>query len=209
MGFSISKSWMILAFIFLPFVASAKLSGADIDIFKKSCKTAWMKDTEKVVDKTEYKDFGEKYCNCMADKPMDTDDDMKDSAHLCVSQTLLQTSMETAERELGADNLSESKIRDACIAKWNVIYNGLTGDSKPQASTFCDCAAGKLSAMNANRDNLTDEEWDKEINKIAASCPTSKSDDNSNGSNSVSNGSTNGSTGTTSSDDSTATDTSN
>src|SRR5437868_1396014 len=108
MRFSSLKLFILIMFI-TSFPLLSYAQGDLGSIFRQNCVSAWMKDTDKVTDKVSYKNFGEKYCNCMADKPMETDDMLKKSAQICMSQTLLHDTMETLESEVGLSSLDQAK----------------------------------------------------------------------------------------------------
>ena len=160
---------LALATIFLA-TLPLTLHAQDIaDTFKTSCVKAWVEKSN-TNDKVEYKNFGEKYCNCVAKQPLDSDAQMATAAKVCMSRVLLHDSMDTLEDEVGLSSLTADKIETGCLSKWDTIATALAGDAKGQVNNYCKCASPQLTDMNTNRDNFTDKAWADKIDSIADSC---------------------------------------
>ncbi|MHB1947418.1 MAG: hypothetical protein ACYCQI_04815 [Gammaproteobacteria bacterium] len=170
------KYMLVTAFLAAyPFASYAQ---DNLEAFKTSCVNAWM-DKAKASDQVEYKNFGEKYCDCVATQPIDTDAQMSSAAKLCMSRVLIHDTMDTLEDEVGLSNLNADKIQKGCLDKWNAIATALVGDAKGQVDNYCKCATPKLTDLNTNRDNYTDKEWATKIDSIADSCSDNVTPDKS------------------------------
>lgn len=161
---------LLIAILFAGINTSYALDADQAAEFKKSCSETWVEKSGPVSDKVAYKDFGEKYCQCLTDKPLQPESALKESAGICISQILLTNTMDILESDEGLDNVDETKINQACTTHWALIYTGLTGETKAPDNSYCNCAAPKLNDMNKDRDNLTDKEWSDKINEIAKEC---------------------------------------
>lgn len=154
----------------IPTISSAEDTAKLNEVFNTHCVKSWMEKSEGVTDKVDYKNFGEKFCNCGSSQPLDTDADVSKAAQMCMSRTMLHDTMDYLEEKKGLDNLSEEKIESACLDKWNMVYPNINEKGKGQIKEYCQCAAPKLNDLNDDRDNVTDKEWNDKVNSIAATC---------------------------------------
>jgi len=142
------------------------------EVFKNACVKAWMERSDKTSDKVTFKNFGEKYCDCAAGKPLDTDANIDKAARLCMSQLVLKDSIDNLESEKGLSSLTADTFKTSCADEWNVLYPDMDAGMKDGTSSYCSCAAPKIETLNQDRDKLTDKEWYAKIDGIAEECST-------------------------------------
>ena len=140
------------------------------EVFKTQCVKTWMERSGKTSDAVAFKNIGEKYCDCAASKPLNSKDDIKKAAQICMSQVLLHDTMDRLESDKGLANINADSVKGACNDEWNIIYPGMDAADKKSTSGYCECAAPKLMDLNSNRDNVTDKEWYQKIDGIAGDC---------------------------------------
>lgn len=155
------KFFTTMLFI-IPLVANADEKFKET--FKTNCVKAWMEIAAKNIDMINYKNFGEKYCDCASSKPLDSQTDLDKAAQICVSQILLHDTMDNLEDEVGLAKLTQEQILSGCQEKWKILY-----PDQP-SKNYCQCAAPKLYEMNHNSENMTDKEWYEKMNSIADNC---------------------------------------
>lgn len=172
MRFRTMKSLIAVAVVsMLPLSTYAAESANKLDeVFKTACVKSWMERGDKTSDKVGYKNFGEKYCDCAANMPLNSDAAIDKAAQLCMSQILLHDAMDNVESDSGLANLTEDKVKSACAGEWTMIYPEMDAKLKEGTASYCACAAPKMNDLNKTRDNLTDKEWYAKINGIAADC---------------------------------------
>lgn len=155
----------------VPFLSHA--ADLDAEAFKAECTKSWMEGSDKATDKVAFKNFGEKYCGCMSEKPLTDKDSVKKFAPVCMSQVLLRDTMDTTESEKGLANATQEGVEASCNNEWVVVNSGLNGITKEAKSPYCTCAAPKLMELNKARDNYTDKEWYEKVDGIAKDCAAS------------------------------------
>lgn len=155
------KLFTVILFFF-PILANADEKFKEA--FKANCVKAWMEIAAKNIDMVDYKNFGEKYCDCASSKKLDSQADLEKAAQICVSQILLHDTMDNLEDRVGLAKLSQEQILSGCQYKWKMLY-----PDRP-SENYCQCAAPKLYEMNHNSENMTDKEWYEKMNAIADSC---------------------------------------
>lgn len=143
------------------------------DSFEKVCINAWMEKTDLAKDKVDYKNFGEKYCSCAAQQPLNDDASVQKAIQLCMSRTLLHDAMDSLEDEIGLSKAQDSDVMNHCQDRWNLIYPNLSDADKQKTIAYCDCAKPKLMALIKQSDNMTDKQYDEGIDGIAADCSSS------------------------------------
>lgn len=156
-----------LVVVCMPWLVHAESTA---DKFKVECNKAWMEGADKSTDKVAFKNFGEKYCACFGDKPLDDKDVIKKYTPVCMSQVLLRDTMDNIESDKGLANATQESIESTCNDEWLIINSGLNGITTPTKSAYCTCAAPKLNELTKNKDNVTDKEWYEKINTIAKDC---------------------------------------
>lgn len=140
------------------------------DAFKNRCVEVWVEKGTDVTDKVAYKNFGEKFCACAVDKPLDNDAAINKTAQLCMSQTLLHDSMDTLSDEKGLANLNTDQIQGACVAKWVSLYPKMADEAKTSTTNFCSCSAPQLNDLVKKQNDVTDKQYSDQINTIADGC---------------------------------------
>lgn len=139
--------------------------------FQSTCVNAWMGRNTDVTDKMDFKNFGEKYCKCAeTQQPLDSQEAVNKAAQVCMSRTLLQDAMDNVEEKVGLDKVTSQDIENACQDRWHLVYPKMDDNDKKIASSYCSCANSKLADLSKRAANMTDDEYYKEINGIAATC---------------------------------------
>ena len=138
--------------------------------FETVCLTSWIKRLPEVQDKISYKNFGQKYCSCALNQPLDTDTEVDKAIRTCMPRTLLQESMDALEDGIGLDKAGAAEINQSCLDKWTLIYPQMSEEAKGYTTTFCSCSQPKLLDLIKISDNKTDKEYYAQIETIAASC---------------------------------------
>ncbi|ARG99341.1 hypothetical protein [Legionella micdadei] len=174
----ISPALILAAIItcFLPLMTSAETAddtNKQAESFQAICLSSWMKRVSDVGNMAGYKNFGEKYCACALTQPLDTDAAVDKAIQVCMSRTLLHNTMDSLEEEVGLDKASDKDISQFCQDTWNLIYPKMTDQAKETATNFCNCSQPKLVALLKNSSNMTDKEYDAQIDSVAASCSES------------------------------------
>ncbi|MDI9818281.1 MULTISPECIES: hypothetical protein [unclassified Legionella] len=138
-----------------------------LESLKSQCINRWMEKINKSKDIASYQNLGEKYCECMqAQSPEDKTSD-KDST-LCLSQTLLQDIMASIENEIGLDKATEEDISAYCEDRTRLISPQT--DSNSNTTNYCTCVKPKLLNLIAKAESMSEQHYDNQINKIAATC---------------------------------------
>ncbi|RAP34747.1 MULTISPECIES: hypothetical protein [Legionella] len=139
--------------------------------FQSTCVNAWMGRNTEITDKMDFKNFGEKYCKCAeTQQPLDTQEAINKAAQVCMSRTILQDAMDNVEENVGLDKVTSKDIDDSCHNRWLLVYPKMDENDKKIATSYCDCADPKLVDLSKNSEKMTDDEYYKEIYKIAATC---------------------------------------
>lgn len=140
------------------------------ETFQSVCLGSWMKRQNDIQDKVDYKNFGEKYCECASGQPLDNDDAIDKAIQLCMSRTLLHDTMDALDDKIGLDKATESDIDEHCQSRWQLVYPQLSDKGKEAATAYCKCSQPKLMSLIKKSDNMTDKAYYDEIDSIAASC---------------------------------------
>ncbi|KTC78390.1 hypothetical protein [Legionella brunensis] len=166
------KSILIATFLsLLPFsINAADTSNGTEQSFQTTCVNSWMKRMDDIKDKVDYKNFGEKYCECAAKQPLDTQEAINKTMQLCMSQTLLQDTMDSLENEVGLDKANADDVNEYCTDRFTLVFPKMNDNDKQASSEYCSCAKPKLVALLKTADNMTDKQYTDQINEIAAAC---------------------------------------
>lgn len=178
MNFSLKSIVIAVIVSFSPLiVCAAESESQSAESFQTTCVNTWMNRVNEAKDKVDYKDFGEKYCECAATQPLDSDEAVNKAIQLCMSQTLLHDTMDSLEEEIGLSEATEDDVSEYCLDRWNLVYPKLSENGKRATQAYCECAKPKLMGLIKEADNMTDKQYADEINSIAAACsPQVKSD---------------------------------
>lgn len=171
MNFSFSKQ-VGIAFIagLFSLATYADPAPQTTESFQTVCTDAWMKKSDDAKDKVDYKNFGEKYCGCAANQPLDNEEAIQKAIHLCMSRTLLHDAMDSLEDEVGLSEAKDSDITEYCQDRWNLVYPKLTDEDKKLTVAYCECAKPQLMELIKQADNMTDKAFDEGVDKVAAAC---------------------------------------
>lgn len=140
------------------------------DSFQAVCTNSWMKKIDESTEKVDYKNFGEKYCECAAGQPLDNEAAIQKAIQLCMSRTLLHDAMDSLEEEVGIKEAKDSDVKEYCEDKWNLVYPKQTAEDKIITSAYCACANPKLMELMKQADGMTDKQYAEGIDSAAASC---------------------------------------
>ncbi|WP_454784495.1 hypothetical protein [Legionella sp. WA2024007413] len=143
------------------------------DDFQSRCTNAWMKKADDVKDKVDFKNFGEKYCACAAKQQLDSEAAVQKAAQMCISRTLLHDAMDSIEADVGLDKAKDSDVTDYCQDRWALVIPKQSDEDKKLITTFCDCAKPKLVDLLKKSNDMTDKQYDAEIDTIADACAES------------------------------------
>lgn len=154
----------------LAYSAYADKASQSESTFQDTCINTWMKNTDEAKDKVDYKNFGEKYCGCAATQQLGSDAAIKKAIQVCMSRTLLHDAMDSLEEEVGLSEAKDSDIQEYCEDRWNLIYPKQTDADKKFTTAYCECAKPKLMDLIKQSDNITDKQYDEEIDNVAAAC---------------------------------------
>ncbi len=157
----------ILATVVIGFIPLTSFADANA-AFKTSCVQGWMERAGDSSDKVAFQNFGEKFCDCASTKTITTDAEMGKAAQVCMSQTLLHSTMDTLEDKEGLRNATDTKISDSCMGVWNIIYPKMDDAAKAKATAYCQCAAPKLSAVA--QEDVTDQQYTQKVSGVADDC---------------------------------------
>lgn len=138
--------------------------------FQAICLSSWMKRETNIANMTAYKHFGEKYCACALTQPLDTDAAVDKAIQVCMSRTLLRTTMDSLEEEIGLEKASDKDVSQFCQDTWNLIYPKMNDQARQIATSFCDCSQPKLVSLLKSSNNMADKEYYDQIDSIAAAC---------------------------------------
>ncbi|CEK10966.1 hypothetical protein [Legionella hackeliae] len=182
MNFIFTKS--ILAAILLGIPLFGNATSGDVPAstdtsqtsFQSSCVGSWMKRIDDIKDKIDYKNFGEKYCECAAQQPLDTQEAINKTMQLCMSQTLLQDTMDSLENEVGLEKATDSDVNEYCQDRFSLVFPQMGDKDKQAAESYCSCAKPKLAALLKTADDMTDKQYSDEIKNIAATCSANVQD---------------------------------
>lgn len=141
-----------------------------LEQFKSVCVKAWMERADDITDKSNFRNFGEKYCQCAANKTFKNQKDFKRTAQTCISETLLHNAMNMLEDKQGFSNISTSGIETACQNEFKLAFPKMSEETKQASITYCECAAPKLNDLIKNRRTLADTQWIEKMDAIADNC---------------------------------------
>lgn len=142
---------------------------ADDSLFS-SCTNAWMQKSNDFADKVDFKNFGEKYCGCVATKPLSSKEEIQKAMQLCMSRTLLHDTMDSVEEEVGLSDAKDKDLMEYCEDRWNLVYPKQTNEDKKITTAYCECAKPKLMNLTKQTTKITDKQYDEGIDSIAAEC---------------------------------------
>lgn len=162
----------ILALLFIGFFSLAAYTDnkKGQESFESTCIKDWMKKADEAKSKIDYQNFGEKYCSCIATQPFDNRAAVNKATQLCMSQTLLHDSMDSLEEEIGLKKGTEDIIEEYCQDRWDLIYPQVTDSNKETIIVYCQCAKTQLMQLIKTADQITEKQYNEQINIIAASC---------------------------------------
>jgi hypothetical protein len=126
-----------------------------------------MNDSAKPID---YKNFGEKYCDCVSKQPLKGEDAIKKATQLCMSRTLLHDTMDALEEEVGLSEAKDSDFLEYCQDRWNLVYPKLSVEDKKFTTDYCECAKPKLMTLISKSDAYTDKEYEDQIDIVSSAC---------------------------------------
>ncbi|BCA95687.1 hypothetical protein TUM19329_20480 [Legionella antarctica] len=138
--------------------------------FQSLCINTWMKKSSDFSDGVNFKNFGEKYCTCAAGQQLDNDAAIQKAIQFCMSKTLLHDAMESLEEEAGLSEANDTDIKEYCEDRWNLVFSKQTDANKKITVAFCECAKPKLMDLIKKADDVTDTQYEKGIDDVAAAC---------------------------------------
>lgn len=159
------RTFLVLAVIF--FISSTAIAG---ETLQSMCTKSWMKQVNDLANPVEFKNFGEKYCDCISKQRLNSDEEMKKAKQLCMSRTLLHDSMDTLEDDVGLSDAKGSDVMDSCQHTWSIVYPKLSDEDKKFTTDYCLCAKPKLIKLIKKADDLTDKAYYDQIDSVAAAC---------------------------------------
>lgn len=154
----------------LAYSAYADKSSQSGATFQDACISSWMKKADEATDKVDYKNFGEKYCQCASTQQLDSDAAIKKAIQVCLSRTLLHDAMDSLEEEVGLSKAKDTNIQEYCQNRWNLIYPKQTDEDKKFTTAYCGCAQLKLMDLIKQSENMTDKQYYEVVDNIAADC---------------------------------------
>ncbi|ASQ45654.1 hypothetical protein [Legionella clemsonensis] len=137
--------------------------------FQSHCIDSWMKRMDSR-DKVDYKNFGEKYCECVSQYSLDTQETINKAMRLCMSQTLLQDTMDALENEVGLDKATGEDINEYCEDRFMLVFPTMDDKNRQVTASYCHCAEVKLATFLKTADSMTDKEYNDTIKNIASYC---------------------------------------
>ncbi|WP_298625115.1 hypothetical protein [uncultured Legionella sp.] len=164
------KIFIAFTVLFFSLTSYADEPASGANAFLSACTNSWMSKADKAADKVDYKNFGEKYCTCASQQPLDNDAAIKKAIQLCMSRTLLHDAMGSLEEEVGLSDAKDTDLIEYCQDRWNLIYPQQTDDVKKLTTAYCECAKPKLLDLIKQSDSMTDKQYDDSINTIALDC---------------------------------------
>lgn len=168
--FQLKITLALIAATLVPIISHADDNAAKAnEAFKARCLEVWVEKGDDVSDKTAYKTFGEKFCACAVDKPLENDAAINRTAQLCMSQTLLNDTMDNLQAQKGKANITADTFQNACVAKWSAIYPKMGDQAKTSTTSFCQCSAPKVGDL-VKKQGLTDNDLSNQLNSIADNC---------------------------------------
>ena len=167
MSFSILKKVLVATTV--GFLSLSNYAQAD-ESFQEKCVASWMKKIDDSAEKVDYKNFGEKYCECAAAQPLDNAAAIQKAIQLCMSRTLLHDAMDSLEEEVGLSEAKDTDVNEYCADRWELIYPKQTEADKKITAAYCECAKPQLMELMKGADKMTDRQYDEGINNVAASC---------------------------------------
>jgi hypothetical protein len=147
------------------------------EAFQMTCVKSWMQRMGENQDKTDYKNFGEKYCDCASKQPLDSTMHINKTMQLCMSQTLLQDTMDTLENEVGLDKATEEDLHEYCEDRFALVFPKMSERDRQISAAYCDCAKPHLLKILRTANDMTDKEYSNHINEVAAICSTGLEND--------------------------------
>ena len=167
MSFSMIKQVLVATTVGFLSLSSYAQAG---ESFQTVCINSWMQKIGDSAEKVDYKNFGEKYCSCAANQPLDNDAAIQKAIQLCMSRTLLHDAMDSLEEEVGLSEAKDTDINEYCDDRWNLVYPKQTDEEKKVTAAYCECAKPKLLDLIKQSDTMTDKQYDDGIDSVAAAC---------------------------------------
>ncbi|KTD23403.1 Uncharacterised protein [Legionella lansingensis] len=172
MNFDYAKSILLATIIgLIPEYGNAtQVSGQPQESFQSICLTSWMKRVDNIKDEVDYQNFGKKYCECADKHILDNPEDTNKITQLCLSQTILQDTMDSIENEVGLDKATEEDVLEYCEDKFELVFPTMSDSDKQISTAYCNCANPKLRKILEMADTMTESDYTKHINEVAAAC---------------------------------------
>lgn len=149
----------------LPVISFADNTQMTPQQFVSACVTSWMDKGADATDKDAYRSFGEKYCTCASQMPLTNDTEVGNAARTCMTQTLIQKTMDKVKAQGSTTNVPMDKVQTECLSVWALLSPKMDDKTKQISINFCQCAGQKIA--DANKSNpVTDDQ----INTIASQC---------------------------------------
>lgn len=140
------------------------------DTFQSTCVTAWLGRYGDIKEAVDYKNFGEKYCECASTQPLQDSAAVDKAAQVCMTRTLLHDAVDSMEEDKKLDNATAADIGEYCHDRWDLVYPKMDDKLKSTAATYCDCANPEILSLIKGSDSMTDKQYYDKIDEIAATC---------------------------------------
>lgn len=166
----ISSLAAVILFAVSPLIYAADMTPTDKETFHSTCVNAWLGRFKDVKDKTDYQNFGDKYCECAGTQPLEGSDAIDKAAKICMTRTLLSNAMDKLEEDGDLEEATESSIDEYCMGRWQLVYPQMNDRLKQVATTYCGCAKSKLLSLIKDSNDMTDKQYYDHIDTIASTC---------------------------------------
>ena len=129
-----------------------------------------MKKSADATDKVDFQNFGEKYCACAANKPLDNDAAVQKAIRYVCQERYFMMPWTHSKKRLGLSEAKDTDINEYCVDRWNLVYPKQSDAEKQIVKAYCECAKPKLIDLIKQSDNVTDKQYDEGIDSIADAC---------------------------------------
>lgn len=125
------------------------------DELKENCLKAWNDSTVIRINRADYQQFGEKYCDCAAFAPFNSREELAEVAQTCMSNTLLHVMLDMIRQQDDSEKLTETLVNSYCQNTLKIIYPQSNKNQTLVIANYCQCVVPEL--IKSNEETLDDK----------------------------------------------------
>lgn len=167
---SIKLIWIAGLIGIIPILSHAEPNIQYQETLQSHCLESWLKKADPSIDKQTYKQFGDKYCRCIATENLDNKTDIQKTIRNCLPQTILHDAMDELEEQVTLSEVTTQTIEQYCLNRWSLIYPSQSDEDKKTIQAYCACVKTKLLSFIEQIEKISNKEYNEAINDINTIC---------------------------------------